>query len=173
MNEKIALLGMVEILSSVSCGIFILFISYKMLRWYGKKKLDIDHYNTAYNIVIAGFLFAIGYVVSGVIEPIISSFRFLSNTKITTTELIIDFIAYGGLYIAIAFISATVICVLGAKFYSNMTSIDEMEELKNNNVGVALTLVVIIITLAMMSSDGINLLIESFIPYPDFPNTVG
>ena len=88
MNERIALLGIVEILSSISCGIFILYITYRMLRVYGKKKLSLDHNNAAYNIVIAGVLFSVGYVVSGVIHPILNSFRFLSDTAISKTELI-------------------------------------------------------------------------------------
>ena len=70
MNEKIALLGFVEIISALSSGMFILFLTYKIVKIYGKKKLNIDHNNTAYNIMIAGVLFSVGYVVSGVIQPI-------------------------------------------------------------------------------------------------------
>ena len=173
MNERIALLGIVEILSAVSCGIFILFITYRMLRIYGRKKLQLDHNNLAYNIVIAGVLFSVGYIVSGVIQPILNSFRFLSDTAISKTELILSFIGYGGLYIAIAFIFSVLICFTGAKIYSSMTPLNEAEEIKANNVGVAIVLVAIICTLALMSTDGIALLIESFIPYPELPPRIG
>jgi len=173
MNEKIALLGLVEILSSLSCGIVILFITYRLVRVYGKKRLMIDERNTAYNIILGSILFSVGFIVSGVLQPIIDSYRILSNTDIAKVKLIINFILYGGLYIAVAYIFAMIICLLGIKIYSGITPLNEAEEIQNNNIGVAITVAAIVITLSMMSSDGVGLVIESFIPYPDLPPRVG
>lgn len=173
MNEKIALLGIVEILSSLSCGIVILFMTYKILKIYGQKKLNLDHSNLAYNILIAGVLLSVGFVVSGVIQPILDSYRIISGTDVTKTELIFSFLAYGGLYILIAYISSIIVVFLGLFIYSNMTSLSELKELKDNNIGVAIVLVAIIFTLSLMTSNGISLLIESFIPYPDLPARIG
>jgi hypothetical protein len=39
--------------------------------------------------------------------------------------------------------------------------------LRNNNLAVALVLGSIIITLSLMTRDGVSLLMESFIPYPE------
>lgn len=169
MNEKIAILGIVEILSSLSCGIVILFITYRLAKVYGKKKLLIENGNLAYNILMAGVLFSVGYIVSGVIQPILDAYRLLSNSDVSHTELTIGFIGYGGLFIAIAYILALGIVLLGVKIYSAMTPINEAEEIRNGNIGVAIVLTTIIITLAMFCSSGITLLIESFIPYPDLP----
>ena len=47
-----------------------------------------------------------------------------------------------------------------------MTPLNEADEIKNNNIGVALVVGAILVTLSFMCSDGIALLIESFIPYP-------
>lgn len=169
MNEKIAILGIVEILSSLSCGIVILFITYRLAKIYGKKKLLIENGNLAYNIIMAGVLFSVGYIVSGVVQPILDAYRLLSNSDISHTELTFGFIGYGGLFIAIAYILALGIVLLGVKIYSAMTPINEAEEIRKGNIGVALVLTAIIVTLAMFCSSGINLLIESFIPYPDLP----
>lgn len=173
MNENIALLGIVEILSALSCGIVILFVTYRILKAYGRKKLGIDESNLAFNIIIAGVLFSVGYIVSGVIQPILDSYRILSDTAISKTELIFSFMGYGGLYILTAYLCSLIITGLGIVIYSNMTTLSEMKELKNNNIGVALVLASVIITLSLMSSDGIGLLIESFIPYPDFAPGIG
>ena len=169
MNENIALLGIVEILSSLSCGIFILFITYRLVKVYGTKKLMIEKGNTAFNILLAGILFSVGYIVSGVIQPILDSYRMLSNGSISKMEITLSFIGYGGLFIAIAYILAMSIVLVGVKIYSAMTPINEAEEIKNGNIGVAIVLTAIIITLALFCSSGINLLVESFIPYPDLP----
>lgn len=172
MNHKIALLGIVEILSALSCGIVILLITYKILKYYARKKLNIDHSNTAYNILTAGILFSVGYVLSGVIKPILSSYRILSDTDISKAKLIVDFLFSGGLYILIGYVFSLIISILGITIYINMTSVNEIKELKENNIGVALVLTAIIITLSLMCSDGIVLFIESFIPYPKLPPSI-
>jgi uncharacterized membrane protein YjfL (UPF0719 family) len=169
MNEKIAVLGLVEILSSLSSGIVILYLTYKLVRVYGRKKLQIEHDNTAYNLLLAGVLFSVGYIVSGVVQPILDSYRFLSGSDISKSELVMSFIGYGGLYIAITYILAMLVVILGVKIYSTMTPLNEAEEIRNNNIGVSIVLTVVIITLSIFCSSGINLLVESFIPYPEMP----
>lgn len=173
MNEKIALLGIVEIISSLSCGIAILFLTYKIMSVYGKKRLKMDQNNLAYNLLIAGVLFSVGYMVSGVIDPILDSYRFLSSTDISKSQLIFSFLSYGGLYIAISYFCALVIVFLGLYIYSSLTSISELKELKENNIGVAIVLIAIILTMSLMTSNGVILLIESFIPYPELPAKIG
>ena len=81
-------------------------------------------------------------------------------------ELIFKFLGYGGMYIALAYVFAVTICASGIFIYTFLTPIDEFNELKNNNVAVALIVGSIIITLSLLTNNGVNLLIESFIPYP-------
>ncbi len=172
MNENIALLGFVEIISSLSCGIAILFITYRILRIFAKKRLQLEENNLAFNILTMGVLISVGIIVSGVIQPILDSFRLLSQTDIEKTELILQFLGYGGLYIMIAFVSALLVVFIGIYIYANMTSLSELEELKKNNIGVAIVLVAIILTLSLMTSNGIILIIESIIPYPELPVSI-
>ncbi len=167
MNEKIAILGLVEILSSLSCGLVILFITYRLVRVYGQKRLKIEHTNLAYNIILAGVLFSVAYIMSGVIQPITDSFRILSKSDVSNGQLVLQFILYGGLFIAISYLLAMLLVLAGIRIYSAMTPMNEAEEIRNNNVGVAIVLTTIIIILAIFCGSGINLLIEAFIPYPD------
>jgi uncharacterized membrane protein YjfL (UPF0719 family) len=169
MNIKIAILAIIEIISSLSIGVLILFFTYKILEYVGTKKYGIEKNNLAYSIFMASVLFAVGYMVSSVIQPIISSFRILSNTTEGTGALIMTFMAYGSLYVVIAFISGISVSFIGATFYTYLTPLDEFKEIKNNNVGVAIIVSIIIVTLVLMSKSGITLLIESIIPYPDLP----
>ena len=48
-----------------------------------------------------------------------------------------------------------------------MNILMKIAELKNNNLAVALVVGRILITFSMMAHDGVVLLIESFIPYPE------
>lgn len=169
MNSNILFLGLIEILSATSMGLVILSTTYKILKWYGKKRFNIGHNNLAYSIFIASVLFGMGLMVSGTIEPIVSSFRLLSNSEDSTLGLLVSFLLRGGVYILIAYSAGLVISLIGILIYSKLTPIDEFEEMKNNNIGVAIISSAIIITLILLTKDGVGLVIESLIPYPQLP----
>lgn len=169
MNSNVFFLGIIEILSALSMGLVILSTTYKILKWYGKKKFNIGHNNLAYSIFIASVLFGMGLMVSGTIEPIVSSFRLLSNTETSASGLLFSFLIRGGAYILIAYCGGLAISLLGIVIYSKLTPIDEFEEMKNNNIGVAIISGAIIITLILLTKDGVALIIESLIPYPELP----
>jgi len=171
MNTKLTLLAIIEMLTALSLGVAILASTYLLLKYIGKKRYGINPNNQAFGIFIASVLFSVGYMVSGVIQPLLSLFRILSTKDTSTLHLVSSFIGYGGLYIGLAFIVALLVCFLGAVIYNYITPIDEIEEMKNNNLAVAWVVGSIIITLSLMTRDGVELLIESFIPYPDmYPN---
>ena len=169
MNDRIAVLSIIEILSALSCGIAILYISFRLLKYIGRKMLNIEELNLAYYLFISSITFSIGFIVSGVIQPILDSYRILSNSEITQLELTTSFLFYGGVYIAIAYLLSVLIVITGVVVYTYLTPMDELKEIKHNNIGVSLVLSVIIIVLTLMCKDGIILLIESLVPYPDLP----
>lgn len=166
MNTRLSLLALIEILSGLSIGVVILVITYQLLKYIGKKRYDIHHNNLAYGIFMASILFSIGYMVSGVIEPLLSLFRLMAASKESTFDLVFSFLGVGAIYIATAYVAGAVVCWLGVVTYTNLTPIDEFAELKNNNVGVALVVGTIIIVLTLLTRDGVNLLLESQVPYP-------
>jgi uncharacterized membrane protein YjfL (UPF0719 family) len=166
MNTRISLLALIEILSGLSIGVVILVITYQILKYIGKKRYDIHHNNLAYGIFMASILFSIGYMVSCAIQPLLSLFRLMAASKEGTMDLIISFLGYGAIYIAAAYVAGVAVCWLGVIIYTNLTPIDEFAELKNNNIGVALIVGTIIIVLTLFTRDGVNLLIESQVPYP-------
>ncbi len=166
MNTKLTLLAVIEILTALSLGVAILAATYVLMKYIGKKRYNINQNNQAFGILTASILFSVGYLVSGVIHPLLSLFRILATRDISTLQLAISFIGYGAIYIFMAFVVALLVCFLGVIIYNYITPIDEITELKNNNLAVAVVVGSIIITLSLMTSDGVELLIESFIPYP-------
>ena len=169
MNEKLALLSLIELISALSCGVFILYVTFRILRIYGSKKLEIDQYNTAYMVFIGAVLFSVGFTMSGIINPILSYFRIMSNRDISAVNLFLSFIATGGAYIIISYVLSILVISLGIGLYTFMTPLKEVQELKENNIVVSIVLAAIIIVLSLMCKDGIILLIESIVPYPELP----
>jgi uncharacterized membrane protein YjfL (UPF0719 family) len=168
MNYNIALLGLIEILSAISIGAMILSITYKLVSWVGSRYYGISSHNLAFSIFLASMLFAVGYMVSGVIAPLLSSFRLLSSHE-TAWLTTFRFIGIGAIYITIAFAAAILIGLLSTALYAKLTPIKEWEEIRNNNTGVAIIIGVIVITLTLMTKGGVILIIESLIPYPELP----
>lgn len=167
MNTKIALLALIEIISALSMGVAMLYITYKGLKYLAVKRYGIEKNNLAYSIFMAGVLLCIGLMMSGVIDPLLSVFRLLSDASDSVSSTLFSFIISGIKYIAIAYILSILIIIIGVSIYANLTPIDEFKEIKNNNIGVAIIVVTIIITLTLMSKDGVILFIESIVPYPE------
>ncbi len=166
MNIKLSLLALVEILSGLSIGIVIMILTYQVLKWIGRKKYDIHQNNVAYSIFVASVLFSVGYMVSGVIQPLLSLFRIMAASDTSVSELLFSFLGYGAFYIAASYAAGVMVSLLGISIYTWITPLDEFEEVKNNNLGVALIVGTIIIVLTLLTRDGVNLLMESQVPYP-------
>ena len=168
MNFSTGFLAIIEILSSISIGIFILVLTYKIMEWVGKKYYGIESYNLAYSIFNAAVIISVGIMISGIIQPLLSSFRLLSKDS-TGFLVAFKYIGIGGIYIAIAYSATILIGLLSTYLYSKITPINEFEEIKNNNVGVSIVISAILITLIILSKEGVVLLIESIVPYPELP----
>lgn len=166
MNDRLTLLAVIEILSALSMGIFVMVITYMFLKYLGHKRFHIHANNHAYGVFIAAVLFSVGYTVSSVIQPLISLFRIYASRDMDFWELGLTFMLSGALYITIGFVMAVIICFIGTSVYTWLTPIDEFAEIRNNNMAVALVVSSIIVTLSLLTHDGVALLIESFIPYP-------
>ncbi len=109
-----------------------------------------------------------GIMISGIVEPLISSFRLL-NRQSDSFVLAFKYIGTGAIYIGIAYGATIVIGLLSTFLYSKLTPIDEFEEIRENNIGVALIISSILITLTLLTKSGVVLLIEAIIPYPQLP----
>jgi uncharacterized membrane protein YjfL (UPF0719 family) len=170
MNINIAILAGIQIASSLTTGLFILWVTYRGIQIFGEKYCSMKaENNVAFSIFMAGVLFSVGLSMSAAIQPLVSAFRILSNMNNDIPTLVGLFVMYGGVYVLLAYLSSVVITVLGIYIYINLTPLDEFEEIRKNNVGVALVLTAIIVVLNLMSKSGVGLLLESLVPYPQLP----
>lgn len=168
MDANIAILGLIEIVSAITIGVFILALTYKIVQWVGKKYYRIQSFNLAYSIFMSAIILSVGIMISGIVEPLISSFRLL-NQQSDSFILAFKYIGTGAIYISIAYGATIAIGLLSTFLYSKLTPIDEFEEIRENNIGVALIISSILITLTLLTKSGVVLLIEAIIPYPQLP----
>jgi len=68
-----------------------------------------------------------------------------------------------------AFLAFLFFTLFIGSFFGGYTTLNEFEEIKNNNLGIAIVLSSIVITLSLLSHSGVELLLESIVPYSKVP----
>ncbi len=163
-------LAIFEISASLIIGVMILYLTYFILRKLIKKKHSIANDNVAYAIFVGAILFSVGYIVSSVIEPLLSTFRLFNKPDETVFSLFGQIAKYLFIFFTISTIIAYITNLLGIILFTTLTrNVNEMEEIKNNNVAVSIITASIIIVLTLFIKDGVILLLESIVPYPELP----
>jgi len=168
MNTSIGSIALIEIVSSLTTGVVILWLTHRILKIYAKRVIGLEGKpNMAYSLFMAAVLFSVGFSVSSVIQPLVSYFRIISGSSDSVFSLALSFIMYGGLYVTIAYMASLLITFIGIKLYVYLTPLNEFKEIKENNIGVAIVVSSIIVTINLISRSGVALLIESLLPYPE------
>lgn len=169
MKTRLIELAVLQLGLSLFLGIAILYLTYQIVRKVVAKRYQITEHNAAFSIFLSAILFSVGYIVSSVVEPLLSTFRMLSGSLSSITTLIIEFSKYLLFFFSISTLIALVINAIGIYLFTLLTHINEFEEIKKNNVPVAVTTAVIIIVITLFAKDGVVFLLESIVPYPNMP----
>lgn len=166
MQTDLIYLAIVQMIISILLSIVIFFISYKMLiRVFKIKEEEINDSNLALSIFFSGIIFSIGYLLSGIIPSIISAVQLL---KIHAgKDVYFQVLKYASLSLFIGFLLAIVINISAFLLVNVLTrNIKEVQELKNNNLAVAILLSAILISITIISRDSLVFLLELFLPQP-------
>jgi len=165
--------AMIELLISVMIGIITVFLTkFFLVKYYLKKTNEENPYkNLSFMIFLSGTIFSVAFIVYGIMEPLSAALKLLSTSKNTLGDLVFTFIKYlvGFLFLAY-FVSSTIIYLSYQLFSKLTTNLDEYEEIKNNNVGVAILVATLTIVAALFTKAPFIIFIESLIPYPELPS---
>jgi len=171
MNTEIFYYSIIEIVISLFFGVTLLYFTYRIINKLVKKKFDINLDNISFSIFTSSILFSVAYLISGIKSPILNSLKMLGNNPDYEGSLFLDSFKYSGLFLSIIIISITIIIFIAIKLFTYMTTdINEFEEIKKNNIAVAILTATIIISISLLVKESLYLLLESFVPYPDIPN---
>ena len=169
MNKQLFTLSLIEINLSIIISVFIILVTYKMLKWMFFKGHDLRGDNLAFTIFTSGIILSIGIILSEILPSITNIIR-LSTIQTETVD-VSNIIKYSGIYLLIGFIISVIINASVFFLFSVLTpGVHEFKEIKNNNVSVAILVVAILISITIISKDSIALLISSLIPYPEVTN---
>ena len=121
-------------------------------------------------IFLAGVMFSVGYLLTGIIEPLSSTLDLLMSSHQDKGTLTWEYTKFLALFVSIGFTLGVLINIIAYFLFSSLTTeVNELEEIKNGNIGVAVLVSVIAITIAVFCKEPFLILLESFIPYPELP----
>ena len=169
MNTQLFTLALIEIVLSLVISVFIIFISYKILKRLFFSTEDVQGDNMAFTVFTSGIIISIGLILSEIIPSITNVIRIATTQEETINWATV--IQYSSLYLFIGFVMAVFINAAVFFLFSILTrGVNEFKAIKTNNLSVAILVVSILISITMIAKDSIELLISSLIPYPEVSN---
>ncbi|MFT6688576.1 MAG: uncharacterized membrane protein YjfL (UPF0719 family), partial [Saprospiraceae bacterium] len=166
MNTQLFTLSLIEIILSLCISVVIIFLSYKILKWFFFRNEDLRGNNLAFTIFTSGIILSIGIILSEVLPSINNVIR-LSTTQSETVDMG-TIITYSGLYLLIGFVIAVIINTSVFLLFSVLTTgVNEFKEIKENNISVAILVVAILLSITLIAKESIAMLTSSLMPYPE------
>ncbi|HGE69289.1 TPA: DUF350 domain-containing protein [Candidatus Poribacteria bacterium] len=165
------LIGFIEILLSLLLGIITAWFAFKI---FAKLTKDLDEINEikknniAVAILLGSSIISVALVVRQAVYPPISNLQ----TAINKGLLFLDVLKISG--VAILSVLITVLISLLAIWAAIQTflkltkNIDELTEIRRNNIAVAIVLGCLIIVIGLFLGQGIQSLLSALIPIPAF-----
>lgn len=158
---------LVYLLISLIFGLGLIVLSHKLLSRLMKARFSIDSASMPFNILASGLIISIAMLMSESAKPMVSLISLLARSQDAYWPFTaaIYILAFYGITVAMAFF-----IIFGSlRFFSRMTgSLDEIAELKKGNIGVALLLSTLLVTMTIFLKSPLVALFEAIIPYPDF-----
>lgn len=156
----------IQVLLAFVAGISGLYLLYKILNTYLRKKFDIQELNSAFAIFQVGILLSGALMLSSVLSAGINAIQFLNQGGQYSINNILMSLTYVVLFMAIGLVFTLLIIAASVYTYFQLTKVDEWEQIKQNHFATALISAAFILGISMIMDDYVGQLCEALIPYP-------
>ena len=170
MDLTILVAGIVQLVLSLIIGVLFIYFGFRFFNIAINTINEIEELkknNIAVAILNASIIISMVIMVKNAIEPAITIF---SNTLRNPSAEVTTYAQTAGimlLQIAVAGVIAFSSIYIAIKFYTWLTKdLDELSEIKNNNVAVSIVLGLVIISIALLMQQGIRTILDALIPFP-------
>lgn len=171
MNEELFYLGLLEFGLSFGVVLVMLYITFKILNRFLLQKHNVAYKNMAFGVVCSGIFISVAYLISSVKEVMIETIRALQQVPGLEDVLFWEASKYFGLFLFMSIVVIAITNVASIGLFTIMTKgINEIEEIKNNNIAVGIITATLMICISMMCKASLVTMMQSFIPYPSLPN---
>jgi ABC-type multidrug transport system fused ATPase/permease subunit len=170
MNTKVLILGLADVFISMIFTVFIIWITYKIVRRLVFKSGDADAGNLSMAILFSSILLSMGLLIQETANPIMNAFRLFLSMDLSYQAIFFKLLKVMAIYLGMSIIFGFFVNTVGILLFTSLTrNINEWRAIRENNVSVAIITAVIIIVLTLAIKDGMSLIFESWVPYPTTP----
>ena len=175
-NMSLFLEGLIELGISIFGVLFVFFISFKIFQILTKnidEIAEIKKNNIAVGLLNGSFVFSIMIVVNMALEPGNRDLqRAISSENADFIPTLFSILRITGFLFGSALLSFVVIWLSMKCFMLLTRGIDEMAEIKNNNIAIALLIAILLISIAFLLQHGVKIFLEGLIPLPKLDSGV-
>ncbi len=171
MHLQQILLGLIELLVSIFISFVLIAGSYRFFIFITPRfdeERQLKKKNTAVGIVLGGILIGEVLVVKQAIYPVMSVIQLFILGEEKNFPNYLEMIGLSVGYVLLAGILALGCILFSFWAFNKLTPrIDQYEEIKNNNVAVAVFMALFILGICILISDGVSGLTKALIPFPE------
>lgn len=162
--------GIFEFVFCLALGLLVTFVSFRM---FPKLFSGLDTHDSLANnqvasaLVLGSMIVGVGYVVLQTLSPAVSTFQtsLLNGLSVMSVTLLCVYLLG---YVVGALIAAILGLSLSVRVFLWLTTeIDELAEIRANNVAVAVALSAVILTLSIFLGSGVESLLSALVPVPE------
>ena len=170
MDLSLLVSGVLQLFLSLVIGIIFIYAGFRFFHKRIKSINEIDELkknNIAVAILNASIILALVIMVKNAIEPAITVFSMALRNPDAT---LISFLQTAGIMIVqiiLAGLISYISIYLAINLYTHLTKdIDELGEIKNNNIAVSIVFGIVIISISLLMQQGIKSILDALIPFP-------
>jgi uncharacterized membrane protein YjfL (UPF0719 family) len=170
MNGMLILEGTIEVVLSLITGFIVFFVSLKIFMLLTRKLDETEELkknNLAVAVVLSAFVLALVLIVNSSVSPAMDTLRNLFEKEAPAAGVVLTSVLRILAMYGAAMVMAIVVLWLAMSLYTGLTTkIDEMAELKNNNLAVGIVFGVFIFSAGWLTLDPMTTILAAFVPPP-------
>jgi uncharacterized membrane protein YjfL (UPF0719 family) len=170
MDLSLLLAGVIQLLLSLVIAIVFIYSGFRFFHKRIKSINEIEELknnNIAVAILNASIILSLVIMVKNAIEPAITVFSMTLRNPNATFNSFLQMAGIMLVQIIVAGIIAYIAIYVAIHLYTHLTKdIDELAEIKNNNIAVSIVLGVVIISISLIMQQGIKSILDALIPFP-------
>jgi uncharacterized membrane protein YjfL (UPF0719 family) len=170
MSWSLFLFGLAKVVFGIVVGGLGIFVASRLLRKLMKRGASDDALrsgNVADAVLEAAALIAFGVVGQHAVTATFSAMDLMYRGHELELFMLTRFAFYALVHVGVSLFAATGSLAIGTWFFNRLTrGIDEMAEVKKGNVAPALVLGAVLIVMALMTSPGLQSVLDGLLPLP-------
>jgi hypothetical protein len=143
-----------------------LYFMYRFTTVLLKKQFGIVELNLSLSIFQLGIIISTAFLLAGVITPASNALRFLTQEGIDVVSVATS-LGYIVGFVLVGLFSSALVVWGGVTIFFQLTEVNEVQEIKDNNLPPSIVSSALIIGLSIIMSDYVGQVCEALIPYPD------